>query len=128
MICETGADCGDAITPTPLGDLTPEQCRRYFIRHEECLEVAAGIRRRVQFRELNLTGSFDALGRFDVIFCRNVLIYFSQERKREIIMRIARALHPGGHLFLGSTESMSGYQDLFEMRNLHGGLVYRLRS
>jgi chemotaxis protein methyltransferase CheR len=79
----------------------------------------------VSFRPFNLLQPFDQLGRFDVIFCRNVLIYFSQERKREIIMQIARALHPGGHLFLGSTESMSGHQDLFEMRNLQGGLVYR---
>jgi chemotaxis protein methyltransferase CheR len=108
--------------------LSDEQRRRYFREQQGCIELLPVYRQRVSFRTFNLLQPFDLLGRFDVIFCRNVLIYFSQERKREIIMRIARALHPGGHLFLGSTESMSGYQDLFEMRNLHGGLVYRLRS
>ena len=63
-----------------------------------------------------------------MVYCRNVLIYFSQERKRDVIRRIARVLNPGGHLFLGSTESMTGHEDLFEMRNLAGGLVYRLRD
>ena len=81
----------------------------------------------VSFRTFNLLSPFDPLGRFDVVFCRNVLIYFSQDRKREIVSRIARVLNPGGHLFLGSTESMSGHEDLFEMRSIAGGLVYRLR-
>ena len=108
--------------------LSDEQRRRYFRERQGCIELLPLYRQRVSFRPFNLLQPFDLLGRFDVIFCRNVLIYFSQERKREIITRIARALHPGGHLFLGSTESMSGHQDLFEMRNLQGGLVYRLRS
>jgi len=108
--------------------LSDDQRRRYFREQQGCIELLPLYRQRVSFRPFNLLQPFDLLGRFDVIFCRNVLIYFSQERKREIIMRIARALHPGGHLFLGSTESMSGHQDLFEMRNLQGGLVYRLRS
>jgi chemotaxis protein methyltransferase CheR len=108
--------------------LSDEQRRRYFREQGGCIEVLPQYRQRVSFRSFNLLKSFDALGRFDVVFCRNVLIYFSQERKRDIIARIARTLKPGGHLFLGSTESMSGHEDLFEMRNIGGGLVYRVRS
>lgn len=108
--------------------LTDDQRRRYFRDQGGCLELLPQYRKGVGFRTFNLLKPFGALGRFDVVFCRNVLIYFSQERKRDIIARIAGALNPGGHLFLGSTESMSGHEDLFEMRNLAGGLVYRVRS
>jgi len=108
--------------------LTDEQQRRYFRSRDGCIEVLPQYRKGISFRPFNLLKPYDLLGRFDVVFCRNVLIYFSQERKRDIVSRIARALNPGGHLFLGSTESMSGHEDLFEMRNIAGGLVYRLRD
>jgi chemotaxis protein methyltransferase CheR len=108
--------------------LSDEQRRRYFHDQGGCIEVLPQYRRGISFRTFNLLKPFDSLGRFDVVFCRNVLIYFSHERKRDIISRIARCLNPGGHLFLGSTESMSGHEDLFEMRHLAGGLVYRLRG
>lgn len=108
--------------------LSDAQRRRYFREQGGCIELLPQYRERVAFRAFNLLNPFDVLGRFDVVFCRNVLIYFSQERKRDIIRRIARVLNPGGHLFLASTESMSGHEDLFEMRSLAGGLVYRVRS
>jgi chemotaxis protein methyltransferase CheR len=105
--------------------LSEEQKRRYFRVDGDCLEVAPDFRTGASFREFNLTKSFDPLGRFDVVFCRNVLIYFSAERKADILRRIARTMNPGGYLFLGSTESLSGHSDLFEMVNLQGGLAYR---
>jgi len=108
--------------------LSDDQRRRYFREQGGCIEVLPQYRRGVSFRSFNLLQPFDSLGRFDIVFCRNVLIYFSQERKRDIVSRIARALNPGGHLFLGSTESMSGNEDLFEMRSIAGGLVYRVRD
>lgn len=108
--------------------LSPEQRERYFTVKEECLEVRPEIKRRVAFRELNLTRGYELLGRFDVIFCRNVLIYFSHEQKADILERMARILNPGGYLFLGSTESLSAHTDRFEMVNLLGGIVYRLKG
>lgn len=107
--------------------LSDEQRRRYFRSEDDCIEVLPQYRRGIGFREFNLMSSFDGLGRFDVVFCRNVLIYFTQQRKRDIIQRIARVLQPGGHLFLGSTESMSGNEDLFEMHSHAGALFYRRR-
>jgi chemotaxis protein methyltransferase CheR len=104
-----------------------EEKRRYFDADGDCLQVKSGIRRRVSFREFNLTQGYEALGRFDVVFCRNVLIYFSSDQKQDIIRRIARALKPGGYLFLGSTESILAHNDLLEMVHSHGGIGYRLR-
>ena len=107
--------------------LSIEQQNRYFKTHGDCLEVKPDIRRSVSFRELNLTKGYEMLGRFDVIFCRNVLIYFSSEQKRDIINRMARVLNPDGYLFLGSTESMSAHTDRFEMVSGMGGIAYRLK-
>ncbi len=105
--------------------LTQEQRQRFFVDDGDCIEVQAAYRKQVRFRPFNLLDTFDHLGRFDVIFCRNVLIYFSQARKRDILERFHRALHPGGALFLGSSESMSEHADLFEMERYGTGLVYR---
>ena len=106
--------------------LNQEQRDTFFIKKDEQLEVLPEIKRRVSFRELNLNGSYDRLGQFDVIFCRNVLIYFSHELKQDILSRMARALRPGGYLFLGSTESLSQHNTSFKMINKHGGIVYQL--
>jgi chemotaxis protein methyltransferase CheR len=108
--------------------LTPEQQKRFFIPRDQCLEVKPEIRRRVNFRSLNLAGSYQGMGRFDVIFCRNVLIYFSNELKKDIVERLANALNPGGYLFLGSTESINQLTNRFEMKVGHGGISYRLKA
>ena len=55
--------------------------------------------------------NYGSLGKFDIIFCRNVLIYFSAERKTDILNRMALSLNPGGYLFLGASETISGYSD-----------------
>ena len=107
--------------------LSDAQRQRFFVQEDDCIEVRPEYKAGVSFREFNLLEPFDTLGRFDAVFCRNVLIYFSAERKRDILERVARVLNPGGYLFLGSTESMSSHDDLFEMQNVRGGLVYRRR-
>jgi chemotaxis protein methyltransferase CheR len=77
---------------------------------------------------MNLANSYQGMGRFDVIFCRNVLIYFSNDLKKDIVERMANALNPGGYLFLGSTESINQLTNRFEMKVGHGGISYRLKS
>lgn len=119
-----GVYCGMAASR----GMSAEQRRSYFNPQTgDCLAVKPEIRRRVRFRELNLTKGYELLGKFDVIFCRNVLIYFSSNQKKEIISRMARALNPGGYLFLGSTESLSAHTDQFKMVSGHGGIVYQLK-
>ncbi|MEJ2692591.1 MAG: protein-glutamate O-methyltransferase CheR [Candidatus Thiodiazotropha sp.] len=108
--------------------LSSEQQRRFFTPKDTCLEVRPEVKRRVNFRSLNLANSYQGMGRFDVIFCRNVLIYFSNDLKKDIVERMANALNPGGYLFLGSTESINQLTDRFEMKVGHGGISYRLKS
>ncbi|MDF1583495.1 MAG: protein-glutamate O-methyltransferase CheR [Methyloprofundus sp.] len=79
---------------------------QYFQKMEAGHQLKSEISRRVRFQHLNLLQSFSSIGRFDVIFCRNVLIYFSDEVKRDILRRLVDALEPGGYLFLSSTESV----------------------
>lgn len=125
MVAEasTGVYCGMSVSR----GLTRQQRSRFFTPQGECVRVNPEIRRRVTFRELNLTQEYTTLGKFDVIFCRNVLIYFSSELKKAILNKMAKALYPGGYLFLGSTESLSGLSDRFELVASHGGIVYRLK-
>jgi chemotaxis protein methyltransferase CheR len=118
-----GVYCGIAASR----GLSADQSKRYFIPRDDCLEVRPEIRRRVSFRHHNMTESYALMGRFDVIFCRNVLIYFSAEKKADIIERMANTLNPKGYLFLGSTESLTAHSDLFEMVSKDGGIVYRLK-
>ena len=67
----------------------------------------------VQFRQLNLLQDFSHLGTFDVIFCRNVLIYFDQDTKAVIFERLAKAMEADGTLLLGAAESVVGISDAF---------------
>ncbi|RZQ52505.1 chemotaxis protein CheR [Pseudoalteromonas phenolica] len=91
-------------------------------------KVVDPIRRMVNFRHLNLLDSYSLMGKFDVIFCRNVLIYFSPEIKAKIISQFAQALNPQGYLFLGASESMAGLSDEFEMIRCNPGIIYRKKT
>lgn len=83
------------------------------------------LRQRINFRKLNLMESFASLGRFDVIFCRNVLIYFTAELKSDILNRLHQQLQPKGILFLGASEGLGAIGDRFEMVQCQPGIAYR---
>lgn len=109
--------------------LSPDRKQKYFMQQRDGRwQARPEIRSRVRFTQANLLQSYSLLGRFDVIFCRNVLIYFSSESKIDILARMARALNPGGYLFLGSSESITQYSDEFEMVRCPRGSVYRVKS
>ncbi len=86
------------------------------------------IRNRVDFRPQNLKQSFSLLGKFDIIFCRNVLIYFSADLKVDILKRMHASLNPGGYLMLGASEAMNNLGDYYEMVQCHPGIVYRAKK
>lgn len=88
-------------------------------------EVKPEIKQRVEFKQLNLKDSFLSLGKFDVIFCRNVLIYFSTELQTEILRKIHGVLKPGGFLFLGGSETPKGLSQYFNMRYYTPGVIYQ---
>jgi chemotaxis protein methyltransferase CheR len=87
---------------------------KYFTQTGELWQLNADIRAMVQHRQLNLLQDFSHLGTFDVVFCRNVLIYFDQDTKAGIFERMARMLEPDGVLALGAAESVVGISDAFK--------------
>jgi chemotaxis protein methyltransferase CheR len=87
---------------------------KHFKQTGEFWQLNADIRAMVQHRQLNLLQDFAHLGAFDVIFCRNVLIYFDQETKAAIFERMSRMIEPDGVLALGAAESVVGITDAFK--------------
>jgi chemotaxis protein methyltransferase CheR len=80
------------------------------------------------FRQFNLLDSYASMGQFDIIFCRNVLIYFSPEVKKQILQKIAACLQDGGILFVGASESISDLIEHFSMVRCNPGLYYLKKS
>jgi chemotaxis protein methyltransferase CheR len=87
---------------------------KYFTQVGELWQLNADIRAMVQHRQLNLLHDFSHLGTFDVVFCRNILIYFDQDTKVGIFDRLAKMLEPDGVLALGAAESVVGISDAFK--------------
>jgi chemotaxis protein methyltransferase CheR len=108
--------------------LSQERREKFFTQIENGWEVQAPLKTMVRFSEMNLQQSYNLLGKFDIIFCRNVLIYFSSALKTDILERMATCLNPGGVLILGGSESPTGYTKAFEMVRYPQGVVYRLKE
>jgi chemotaxis protein methyltransferase CheR len=87
---------------------------KHFTQIGELWQVNPDIRAMVQYRQLNLLHDFAQLGTFDVIFCRNVLIYFDQDTKAGIFERLAKVVEPDGFMVLGAAESVVGISDAFK--------------
>ncbi len=105
--------------------LSEQRRNEFFQAHVDgTYEIKPNVKKLVSFRPFNLLDSYASLGRFDIVFCRNVLIYFSAEVKMKILQQIAASLQPGGILFLGASESISGVSDLFSMVRCNPGLYY----
>ena len=108
--------------------LSDEQRTQYFEpQPNHKLQVKQALRHSIKFEPLNLIHSFKQLGSFDLVFCRNVLIYFPRSVKNDILQRIHDALRPGGYMLLGASESVRGLGDIFEMIPCDYGIVYRKR-
>jgi chemotaxis protein methyltransferase CheR len=107
--------------------LSDERLQRYFEKTQVGWRVRPEIARLVSFRSHNLLESLAPLGRFDVILCRNVLIYFSATLKKKILDRLAAQLVPDGYLFLGISESIVPRSERFEMIRRDAGVFYRRR-
>jgi chemotaxis protein methyltransferase CheR len=87
----------------------PDQVRdRFFARRGSGWQVSDEIRALASFQRLNLLQDFTPLGRFDIVFCRNVAIYFNDADRRALFARLARSLEPDGCLLVGSMESLHG--------------------
>jgi chemotaxis protein methyltransferase CheR len=81
---------------------------RHFTQEDETWRISGDLRGMVRFREFNLLDDFIGLGHFDIVFCRNVLMYFDRETKADILDRVAHTLTPDGYLVLGAAETIIG--------------------
>lgn len=95
---------------------------KYFKQTNEIWQIDSALRAMVNFRELNLLEDFSSLGQFDIVYCRNVLIYFDKETKADILNRISAVLRPDGFLGLGGAETIIGVTDAFRRLPDHRGL------
>ncbi|KWU02034.1 MAG: protein-glutamate O-methyltransferase [Vibrio toranzoniae] len=123
-MCRTGAYDNLALGR----GLSPERRRTFFEdAGDGRMKVKDNVKRMVNFRPQNLMESYALLGKFDIIFCRNVLIYFSPEMKSKVLNQMANSLNPGGYLLLGASESLTGLTDRFEMVRCNPGIIYKLK-
>ena len=101
---------------------------KYFSKIGDMWQIAPELRAMVKFRQLNLLADFSALGAFDLIFCRNVLIYFDQETKTDVLNRLGRQVAADGYLILGAAETVVGLTESFRtLPELRGVYVPNVR-
>ena len=113
----------------PVGDLkdVPAVLRDLWTRSDsETATIEREARAMVRFRTLNLLGDWPMQRRFDTIFCRNVMIYFDQPTKERLVARFAEALVPGGHLYIGHSERVTG--PAAALLSPVGPTIYRRKS
>lgn len=101
---------------------------KYFERSGIDFRIRDELRKRTSWHVMNLTQLGNCFGRFDLIFLRNVLIYFSPDTRARVLASVASAMHPGSYLFLGSTETTYGCSDRLEPVTLGKTTVYRLKA
>ncbi len=88
---------------------------KYFTQVDDRWEINSEIKSMIKYQPFNLLDSMAGLGKFDIVFCRNVLIYFDQETKGDVLNRIKNQLEPDGFLFLGGAETVIGLTDAFKV-------------
>lgn len=112
--------------PNGVRGLSPAQLQRYFDRQRDGYSLRAELRRAVRFRRFNLLDDPGGLGMFDLVFLRNVLIYFGADTQRALLERLVSCLSPGGWLVLGTAETADlATPGLLLPRRLAGGVIYQ---
>jgi chemotaxis protein methyltransferase CheR len=151
MVRERGADLGWSVAIRAL-DINPamlakaargrysawalretpaDSQQRWFRGIGREFELEESIRTAVTFQEVNLAeenAELWAPGRYDVIFCRNVLMYFTPHNAQALVARLTRSLAPGGHLFLGHAETLRGLSNDYHLRHTHGTFYYQRKN
>ena len=108
--------------------LSKQRQEKFFTQvNDDTWKVNQEIQAPISFKGINLLDSYAMIGRCDVIFCRNVLIYFSSELKRSILQKLHGQLKPGGYLVLGASESLPGLAEKFDMIHCHPGILYKAK-
>ncbi len=109
-------------------NLPPAKLNKYFNKENDKWKIDDEIRSLATFKKLNLMNDFSHLGKFDIIFCRNVAIYFPEEKKKLLFQRISKLLKPDGALIIGSTESIATVCPSFESKRYLRSIYYQLKQ
>ena len=133
----TGSDISTAVlSKASQGEYTPYEVDRgvpnhlrakYFVPKGEMLVIRPELRAMTTFRKINLLAPAENIGQFDLVFCRNVGIYFNQENRCRLFTQIAGRLHAEGVLIIGSTESLIGVCDCFIRHEAQNTAFFRKR-
>jgi chemotaxis protein methyltransferase CheR len=107
--------------------LDKEKMQRYFSQNNNSWKIRDDIRAMVMFQKINLMNSLTSLGKFDVVLCRNVAIYFNNEDRKKLFDKIAGVLEPDGYLIIGSTESLTGVCSRFEPQRHLRSVFYKVK-
>jgi chemotaxis protein methyltransferase CheR len=108
--------------------LASEQMEKYFTAEGENWKIKDEIRALATFRKMNLMQPFEGLGKFDIIFCRNVAIYFTTDDRKNLFGNIEKVLSADGRMMIGSTESLTGIAPQFEPRHHFRSVFYQLKK
>jgi chemotaxis protein methyltransferase CheR len=113
--------------PNSFRSIRPQVLDKHFVKEPEGARVKDPIRKLVRFRQGNIVepAGYEGLPPLDVVFCRNVLIYFSDAMILKVVRLFHQALAPGGYLFLGHAESLSRITDLFTPIRFQGAMAYQ---
>jgi chemotaxis protein methyltransferase CheR len=127
----------DAVARASRGLFTPIEITRgladplrqkYFVQGPKGWQIRDELRAMVSFKRMNLMDNFSALGRFDIVFCRNVAIYFNDRDRASLFSRIQHVLEPNGYLLVGAMESLSGVCPQFEAKRHLRSVFYQVKA
>ncbi len=101
---------------------------KYFKKNGMEWQIDEQLRKACEFREMNLCEDWHGLGNIDIVFMRNVLIYFSVETKRQILGKVRKIMKPDGYLFLGGAETTINIDDAYDRVQIQRSGIYQVRS
>lgn len=108
--------------------LDPRYKDRYFINEGRVWSINERIKSIIRFQQFNLQNSYLLMGKFDLIFCRYVIIYFNDNLKKVILDKMSNSLNSKGVFIMGSSEIFVNYNDRYEMKDYNNGVYYRLKE
>ncbi len=108
--------------------LAKDKQQKYFVRDKDSWKIRDEIRAMVTFKKQNLMGDFNGIGRFDIVFCRNVAIYFAEADRTKLFNKVEGVLERDGYLIIGSTESLTGIAPQFEPQRHVRSIFYQVHG
>jgi chemotaxis protein methyltransferase CheR len=108
--------------------LSKDKLVKYFVQDKGSWKIRDEVRAMASFKKLNLMDPFNGVGKFDIIFCRNVAIYFTEAERGRLFKKIEGALETDGYLIIGSTESLTGIAPQFEPQRHVRSVFYQLKG